>query len=271
MPNREADIRTVSHFVRRLRRVAAHPLAADNGDILDNFASVPITIGRTPDGKTFMRTPLPDEVAFESLATRLRPFVAAGDDLYFVKAFEALERLCDSENDKFADVRKAILAEWHKASERSSRTRAFWVQTSESTKQYSDVELAFAWLYGDTMHGDHDKVETLDIHDRYRAAVGFFSGVAVIAIATSNMLRQFVDLGVIELPAAVFTDEVAVTQTEIRHEVEVFHAEVGVDPTAALETLLRRSAAPLPPEFQPVGNLLDEARTQREAGQNNAD
>ena len=156
-------------------------------------------------------------------------------------------------------MRNAILAEWHKASERSSRTRAFWVQTSESAKQYSDVELAFAWLYGDTMHGDHDKVETLDIHDRYQAAVGFFAGVAVIAIATLNMIRQFAELGVVELPAEVFTDDVVVTQTEVRHEVDVFHSEVGVDPAAALESLLRRSDAPMPPEFQPVSSQIGRA------------
>lgn len=263
MANREADVRTLSHFVRRRRRVALHPLAANNADLLDELAQVRMTFGRRADGTLFMRSPLPDEVAFESLATRLRPFLVSSDDLYFEKAFGALERLVVAEKDKFQHVRQVMLAEWRKAVERSGTTRAYRVITEDA--EFPDVVLAYSWLYGDSIHGDHQKVETLDITERYRAAVGLFSGIGAVAVATSNMLRQFVELGVVELPEEAFTDAVVVTRTELRIEVaDAYHTDVGADMTETIENLLRRTGDPLPPNVRPVQELMDELRAQRE-------
>lgn len=256
MRSRDADIRTVSHFVRRLRRVALHPLAADDPDILVNLARVQITFSRRPDGTMFMRSPLPDEVAFESLATRLRPFLVPSDDLYFEKAFKALERLIVVEKDNYKRIRAKVLDEWHKAVERGDNTRAYQVITEE--EEISDVVLAYSWLYGDSIHGDHKKAETLDIAHRYRAAVGLFSGIAVVAIATSNMLRQFVELGVVNLPDEAFTDDVVVTETELRVEVaEAYHTDVGADLTETTQNLLRQTGEPLPHGVRSLDEFVD--------------
>ena len=257
MTDREADLRTVGHFVRRLRRVAQHPLAANNADDLVVLGSVQITIGRTKDGKMVMRSPLPDEVAFESLATRLRPFLVPTDDLHFEKAFQALDRLVTPEREQYLALRQQVCQQWRDAVERSDRTRAYKVITQEA--EFSDVVLAYSWLYGDSIHGDHAKVETLDIIDRFRAAVGFFSGVAVIAVATLNMIRQLVELGVVELPEQPFTDDVVVTQSEIRVElVDAYQADVGVDTSDLVNSLLQQEAGSVPPTSGSDGDTAGE-------------
>jgi hypothetical protein len=135
-----------------------------------------------------------------------------GDHLHFEKAFTALDRLIGPEHNNFRQISQQVQDEWRSASERSDRTRAYFVSTE--AEMYSDVELAYSWLYGDSVHGDHDKVENLDVLERFRAAVGF-SGVAVVALATLNMIRQLVKRDVIDLPEDAFTDDVVVTETEM--------------------------------------------------------
>lgn len=242
--------------------MVAHPLAAEHAEYLDQLARVPMTLGRTSDGKLFMRSPLPNEVAFESLATRLRPLIAQGDDLHFEKAFSALEQLVVADEDKYRDIRQHVLDEWRTQTERSDRTRAYRMMTVDD--DVSDVTLAFAWLYGDSIHGDHDKVEKHEVLDRFRAAVGFFSGVAVVAVATLNLIRQLVELGVVDLPGTAFTDDVVVTQREIRVEVaKAYHTDVGADMTDVLKRLLERTGEDLPPNVRPVQELMDQLREQR--------
>lgn len=274
MASEERDVRTVAHFVRRLRRVAQHPLAVDRGDFLDRFANVPLRFDRRSDGKTVVRIELPDEVAFESLATRLRPFITQGDDLHFEKAFAALDRLMGLGDDKFRrnfrHFSQQVLGEWRSASDRSDRTRAYWVMVSTETEKYSDVVLAYSWLYGDSVHGDHEKVETLDLLQRFRAAVGFFSGVAVVAIATMNLIRQMVESGVIDLPEEAFTDAVVVTETEIVHEVEVYRTDVGIDVTDDLNALFQ-SGQELPEHIRPLDDAVRELRAQREQQRSDED
>lgn len=253
MASRRIDTRTVEHFVRRLRRVSQHPLAFQNGDYLDWLASVPTSLSPTKNRKAILRSPLPDEVAFESLATRLRPLVEPKDDLYFEKAFRALERLIEPERDQFRWVREYVLQEWRAATERSDRTRAYSV--TSAAERHSDVQLAFSWLYGDSIHGDHKKVETLDITQRFKAAVGFFSGIAVMALATLNLIRQLDELGVVDLPERAFTDDVVVTASQVAEEVEAYFADVGVDLTADVNAFLR-SGKPLPPHIRPMAQEL---------------
>jgi hypothetical protein len=75
------DTQLVADFVRRLRRVALHPLALDEqgdndqspalpGDLLRRLMHVPTSVEEHEDGTLTVRSLLPDEVQFESLATR---------------------------------------------------------------------------------------------------------------------------------------------------------------------------------------------------------
>ena len=87
----DVDVQLLADFVRRLRRVALHPLALDDqgGDdfpcLPDAYPRMLTTAGGTllvrPDRSATMRSPLPDEVLFESLATCVRTFTLKSDRL----------------------------------------------------------------------------------------------------------------------------------------------------------------------------------------------
>ena len=48
-------------------------------------------------------------MAFESLASRLRPFTVDTDDLFYGKAFDALDRLLAApKHDKFRRISQAV-------------------------------------------------------------------------------------------------------------------------------------------------------------------
>jgi hypothetical protein len=92
----------VADIVRRLRRVALHPLALDDGvgeempmpgDRLRKLMKVEIKADVRSDGTATLRSLLPDEVQFESLATRVRAFTLPKDRLYWRKGLDAVDRL----------------------------------------------------------------------------------------------------------------------------------------------------------------------------------
>lgn len=208
----EHDTKVVSAFVRRLQRVAMHSLIRDDrGDFLNDLALVTFNATPNGDGTMTIRQRLPDEERFESLAVRLRPFTLEKDPLHYVKAFDALDRLIDSVDPTCQEVTDAMREEWRKATDRTSRTRAYTVITTAET--HNDVDLAYAWLYGDLVHGDHGK-NLVSPTQRFQAAVGVFSAIAIVALATRNLIRQLVDLGAVTLPEGTFTDPVVATETE---------------------------------------------------------
>jgi len=99
---RVRDTASVADFVRRLRRVALHPLARDDGvgeempmpgDRLRKLMKVEIKAEVRSDGTATLRSLLPDEVQFESLAPRVRAFTLPKDRLYSRKGLDAVDRL----------------------------------------------------------------------------------------------------------------------------------------------------------------------------------
>lgn len=221
------DTQLVADFVRRLRRVALHPLALDEqgdvdqlpplpGDLLRRLMHVPTSVEEHEDGKVTMRSPLPDEVQFESLATRLRPFTLESDRLYWKKALGALDRLTGLEDPALRASSSDLREEWNQAANRGSRARAFYtgyqVADDDGQAQHlTDLDLAYAWLYQDVAHGDEVTTGYFGVKERYRAAVGVFSHLAVVAIETLHYINCLVQLGVITLPVGTFSDPVVVT------------------------------------------------------------
>ncbi len=224
------DTQLVADFVRRLRRVALHPLALDEqgdddqlpprpGDLLRQLMHVPTIAEDHGDGTVTMRSPLPDEVQFESLATRLRPFTLASDRLHWQKAFGALDRLTGLEDPALRASSSDLREEWSQATDRTSRARAFYTgyQIADSggrTQHLTDIDLAYAWLYQDVAHGDEVSTGYFGIKERYRAAVGVFSHPAVVAIETLHYINCLIQLGVITLPVGTLSDPVVVTDDE---------------------------------------------------------
>jgi hypothetical protein len=135
----DADVQLVAEFVRRLRRVALHALALDDqgdeelalpGGLLRKLMQVPTSAVLHSDGTTTVRSPLPDEVQFESLATRIRPFTLAGDRLYWQKDLDALDRLSGLEDRAFCISSRDLREEWRRATDRTPRARAFFTSTA---------------------------------------------------------------------------------------------------------------------------------------------
>ncbi len=118
----DADVQLVADFVRRLRRVALHPLALDDQGG-DDFPCLPgaylrmlMTAGGTllvrPDRSATMRSPLPDEVQFESLATRVRTLTIKSDRLYWPTALDALDRLTGLEDERVRLYSEKLRHHW---------------------------------------------------------------------------------------------------------------------------------------------------------------
>jgi len=56
---------------------------------------------------------------------------------------------------------------------------------------YTDLDLAYAWLYPDVAHGDPVSTVYFDVTERFRAAVGVFSHMAVAALDTLHYVNQW--------------------------------------------------------------------------------
>lgn len=114
------------------------------------------------------------------------------------------------------------------------------------------MELAFAWLYQDVAHGDESTTGDLGIVERYRAAVGVFSHVAVMSLRTLDYLKQLDEHGVIQIPVEALNDDVIVTDTEVVIDGSFYEAPVGSERGGW------ESGGPLPDHFRPAFDAVHE-------------
>lgn len=250
--SQEKDLQILVAFVLRLRRVALHPLALrDDGQFLQHLLAVQIKAQLRPDGTATIRSELPDEVEFESLATRLRPFTIKSDPTYYEKALDALDRLTDQTDPQISANSTRLHKDWADVTNRDPRTRAYNLITTEGT--FTDIELAFAWLYQDAVKSDASTTGRIGIRERFQAAVGVFSHIAVVAKRTLAYIQLLNQLGKIELPESAFADAVVVTETEVVVEMQGFYeGAVGADLTALTPD------GPLPQGFRPAFDIAHE-------------
>jgi hypothetical protein len=261
-------VQLVVDVVRRLRRVALHPLAlapddedqwSEPGGLLRKLMNVFMTVTVVDGQPQSMTTPLPDELQFESLAIRLRAFTLKSDRLYWKDALAALDRLtgCDALlNSSSQD----LWAEWHEATGRDDRVRAYFVVTEDkqgNTKKRTDVDLAYAWLYQDLAHGDAITTGHLGIQQRYEAAVGMFSHLAVVALETLHYINALCELGIIALPVGTFSNRVIASGTDGGIKVTAVY-EVDLDEDLDEFT----PSGPLPPSARPIDEVVRELREQ---------
>jgi len=239
------DVQLVADFVRRLRRIALHPLALDDSGrpgtpLPGNYLRMLMTAGGTakvgPDHLAEIRSPLPDEVQFESLATRVRTFTIKSDRLYWPKVLDALDRRTGLEDQTVRPWSEQLRQAWMKATERNTpQEHAYRLgyQVADDgegeRRHFTDIGVAYACLYQDVARGDAASTGCFDITERYKAAVGVFSHMAVVAIETLHYLNDLVALGVLELPVGTFIDPVVVKDREYVKQAYWFDTEVGAD------------------------------------------
>lgn len=227
---------TLSRFVLRARRIAAHSLVEDRAELLRHAEGSFDGTLDTSGNMTIVQE-LPDsEEAFESLAARLRPLTIKAEPIYYAKVLSALKPLASDEDlDRIEGLRRA----WTAAEIQGSQVQAFALQQSkpdgsEATDFVSDTQLAAAWLYADLVHADATgaKKAALDfpLAERYAAAVRVFAHMASLTLATLELVQAMIDVGRVTIADNALTDEVVVGKKQLVRETRAYVAEVGTAP-----------------------------------------
>ena len=97
----------------------------------------------------------------------------------------------------------------------------------------TDLQLAYAWLYGDVVHGDQDRLDqarSFGLDERFRAAILLVANAARHTVWTLNTLRNVRHRGLVQLDEALFVEPVVITETEYRREATAMVGKPGALP-----------------------------------------
>jgi hypothetical protein len=230
------DEETVELFVLRARRVEAHSLVRDE-DALAGFAAARFSVQLSVDSEARVSYTLPpSEEVFESLVARLRPVLLSTEPIYYDKVLSALERLLGASPADTAELRGdlAVLRVLWESTALGSQVQAYLVMAakpdgSESTGPVPDTVMADGWLYADLVHasphGQKAKALSFSLTERYSAAVGVFSRLAMLTVITLRLIERARDTGVLSVDQQSWDDEVVITATEIELRATLYTAE----------------------------------------------
>ncbi|WP_141928214.1 hypothetical protein [Yimella lutea] len=179
-----------------------------------------------------------DEEVFESLASRVRPLTVKSEPVYYVKVFDAIERLIgeadveDALRARLRDLRRA----WDASEIQGTQIQAYSVQSAridgtEATSMVSDTQLAAAWLYADLVHADAQgpkrQALAFSLRERYAAAVRVFSHMAALTVATMQLVESLRDARLLAVDDSAWEDDVSVGASELVEEARAFVAPLG--------------------------------------------
>ncbi|NDL55883.1 hypothetical protein [Phytoactinopolyspora mesophila] len=181
----------IAAFVLRARRVEAHSLLRDLR-LFNRWAQGTTTIGPV-DGVMCMTQDVPPEEAFESLASRCRPFLLTRDPIHWRAVFGSLRAFLKGDS-RFGPAVESLRDSWAKAEAPDSEA-GFAVTRPEEVASQAVwfATLADSWLYGDLVHADpaaREKAAGHTLSSRYSAAVLLYGQVAIHVVATLNLIRQ---------------------------------------------------------------------------------
>lgn len=224
----------LSAFVLRARRVKAHSLYKDF-EALERIGTVPFEFEISADG-VWMTQRLPPEEVVESAAARVRPLLLKEEDAHFQHTLTALGwMLRGDDRADVAQVLAGLKQGWAEFDPKGRGTLAYAVQTGrvddeEVSPMISDNVLAFAWIYGDVVHGDSKRLAETEQHgvrERYRAAAPLVCRLIMQTTATLHVIEWLIGLGLLTLPDELFEREVVVTDPVFREQGQVHMAPVG--------------------------------------------
>ncbi|WP_433616896.1 hypothetical protein ACQP2P_16170 [Dactylosporangium sp. CA-139114] len=184
---------------------------------------------------------LPPEEVVESAAARLRPLILDEDPTHWGKFFKAVGYFLHAAQvpPPVLDQLKGLKAEWAAIKPRSEVLRAYEVhlstEGSAEPERVTDNVLGFAWLYGDVVHSDADRLartRSFGVRERFRAAAPLVAHIMVLTIATLNFARILHAQGWLPVTDEVFDTPVVVSDTTFRHEGQIYLGEprTGDDP-----------------------------------------
>ncbi|MFJ3214059.1 hypothetical protein [Streptomyces flaveolus] len=237
-PSEEAIARhraNLEQFVLRARRIEGHSLAAD-WEALVSLATPAFELLTSENGEVRVRQEFPPEEVVESAAARVRPLLLETDACGYLKSLKALTYFCRSVPSDMAWA-KAAKAEWKARTQEGVLGYRLMVGDliTGDTADMADQRLAMAWVYGDVVHHDADRLQEADpfgLSGRYRAAVPLVAWIMIAAIELLTFLRFLQERGELGLPAEVFEAEVILQSTEWEHPAQIYAAPVGTLPPA---------------------------------------
>ena len=217
----------LERFVIRARRVKAHSLVQDGS--VEKYAKTQMTISfsMTTGAMTIKNVVVPNEEVFESLATRLRPFIVKSEPIYLPKVFRAIRSLVpvDALGEKDKDLVKALVSAEqrfeHRFREQDVETYAVQLFDGEGNPEsgyVSDAVMAGSWLYTDTVHADPhgEKAEgkKFGYRARYAAASSFFCELAILVVSMLDIVRALVEKGDLTISDTVWSEPVTYAEAE---------------------------------------------------------
>lgn len=177
----------------------------------------------------------------ESAAARLRPLILNEDPTYWAKFFNAVGFFLHAVQapPQVLEHLRGLKAEWAAIKPRGEALRGYELHRSTGgsteSQRVTDNVLGFAWLYGDVVHSDADRLartRSFGVAERFRAAAPLVAHVMVLTIATLNFARGLHAEGWLPVPDEVFETPVVVANTTFRHEGRIYVGEprAGDDP-----------------------------------------
>jgi len=228
----QADVRMreiLSAFVIRARRVESHSLVSDRHELV-RLAKHQFKI-ELEGTQLFMTQTFPAEEPFESLAARARPMILEKEPTHYAKVLKSLGYFV-RQDVELANAVREFKSNWSRTMEPSdSEVRTQIISPGgKISRQTGDREIALAYIYGDVVHHDEERLANVvdfDIDSRFKSAVPLVAQIALHTVGMLNVLRAGVNRGLIALDPELLTRPVVATATVFRNPVRASVAPVG--------------------------------------------
>lgn len=221
----ERHTRTLRAFVYRARRVEAHSIVQDP-ETLEGYATGRMTLELVGTSANLVQR-LPLEENLESLAARVRPFLLQREATNNRRVTGALEYFAGNDAELKAAIH-GLKTRWHRLRPDSKDLLGWSAQVAVSAdapiETMTDLQLAYAWLYGEVVHGDEARLAeaaSFGLDERFRAATLLVGNAARLTVWTLNTLRNMRIRGLVQLDQSHFDEAVAIGSTEYRRPTEV--------------------------------------------------
>lgn len=228
----------IASFILRARRIASHSIAQDI-DKLEASLRPQVTVQfSSVTGKPVASQQVqhfPNEEIIESAAARVRPLLLSGDGIDPIEVMNSIGYFCHKAGrfEEFEQVLKDLKRDWRSSlSETGEYSYAINVLKSpDSSVMLTNKQLAFAWIYGDTVHADADRragSREFGIDERFLAACHLVCNLVWMTVNTLPFIRFLIKERILPAFEAELAEVVTMADVE---EKEIANVTVWVAPS----------------------------------------